>query len=290
MDPRVSALAQRIAGNEKDPLRVAHRLEDYLKKNYRYTLELQDATDPLADFLFRRRSGHCADFATALAVLLRSQRFPARVAVGFYGGERIADQYVLRAGDAHAWTQIWIRGKGFVSLDATPENHRASQPGWFLDWVTRWYEVMEQHWRTGVVDYSIRDQAQLAHQLIERPTSMSLKLPHLAAPAAAASMIALLGAATWLRRRRGKKTRPDAAALLGLRLERALRRARLQRQGEDLEETTRRLLAEAHPFHRSLASISQRYLEVRFGGRSLREGEAGHLARSLTRAIARTHA
>ena len=80
--------------------------------------------DPLADFLFTRKQGHCEHFATALAVMLRTQGFAARVVAGFFGGQRIGDHYVVRAGDAHAWTQLFVPGRGWVTYDATPDASR----------------------------------------------------------------------------------------------------------------------------------------------------------------------
>jgi len=65
------------------------------------------------------------------------------------------------------------------------------------------------------------------------------------------------------------------------RVERALRRVGLQLEKEDLEGATLRLARERHPITRELVPITRRYLEVRFGGRSLRDGEAASLARGF---------
>ena len=39
---------------------------------------------------------------------------------GFFGGERVGDEYIVRAGDAHAWTHVLVPGRGFITVDATP--------------------------------------------------------------------------------------------------------------------------------------------------------------------------
>ncbi|HYX91186.1 MAG TPA: transglutaminaseTgpA domain-containing protein, partial [Myxococcaceae bacterium] len=158
VDSRVGQLAADVLQGETDPLRAAQRLQTFLGARYRYTLELPDSPeDPLADFLFERKEGHCEYFATALAVMLRTQGFAARVATGFFGGERIGDAYVLRAGDAHAWTQIWVPGRGFVNVDATPEAGRASQASPFAAWLVRQYERVDGWWRSTVLEYSLGD-------------------------------------------------------------------------------------------------------------------------------------
>ncbi len=285
LDSRVPALAAHVLGSETDPLRSAHKIEDHLKRAYRYSLDLSDAPDPLADFLFSRKAGHCEDFATALAILLRTQGIPTRVVIGFFGGERVGDQYVLRAGDAHSWTQVLIPGRGFVSVDATPEAHRAAQPWLALGWLTPLYDFLDVRWRAWVVDYSLKDQATIARSVVQPVSTFRLKVPNLNWKwlGAGLCLIALIVSGTLARRRR-RRAPIHSASILLKRLERALRTAGLQLDQEDLEATTHRLLAQQHSIANEVAPITRRYLEARFGGRAFREGEASHLARTLERA------
>jgi protein-glutamine gamma-glutamyltransferase len=281
----VPALAAQVIGSETDPLRAAHKIEDHLKRAYLYSLDLSDAPDPLADFLFSRKAGHCEDFATALAILLRTQGIPTRVVIGFFGGERVGDQYVLRAGDAHSWTQVLIAGRGFVSVDATPEAHRAAQPWLALGWLTPLYEFLDMRWRVWVVDYSLKDQATIARAVVEPVSTYHLKSPNLNWKwlGAGLCLIALIVSGSLALRRRRRAPTHSTSTLLK-RLERALRTAGLQLDQEDLEATTHRLLAQQHPIAKEVAPITRRYLEARFGGRAFREREASDLARSLERA------
>ena len=282
LDPRVGALAAEVLGSEKDPLRAAHKLEAYLKRGYRYSLELSDAADPLADFLFQRKAGHCEDFATALAVLLRTQGIPSRVAIGFYGGERVGNQYVLRAGDAHSWTQVLVPTHGFVTVDATPEAHRAAQPSAALGWLTPLYDFLDVRWRTWVVDYSFKDQAGFARSLAQPSWGLRIKVPKLNWQGLGIVAAVSIGITACLLAGVSRRRKPaDAASVLLERVERALRRVGLQLEKEDLEGATLRLARERHPIIRELLPITRRYLEVRFGGRSLRDGEAASLARGF---------
>ena len=169
LDPRVPALARELAGNATDPAQVARRLEQRLQQRYHYTLELPGPVDdPLADFLFQRRAGHCEDFATALAILLRTLGIPSRVVTGFYGGERAANEYVVRAGDAHAWVEADVPG-GVLRLDATPAENRSAAGATVLSWLLRAYESLEVRWVNGVVDYSFTDQVSLLPGRRRRP-------------------------------------------------------------------------------------------------------------------------
>ncbi|MBL8430711.1 MAG: DUF3488 domain-containing transglutaminase family protein [Dechloromonas sp.] len=73
------------------------------------------------DFLFRSKRGFCEHYAAAFVVLMRAAGVPARVVGGYQGGEfNPLDQYlVVRQSDAHAWTEVWIKQKGWVRIDPT---------------------------------------------------------------------------------------------------------------------------------------------------------------------------
>lgn len=276
LDPRVSSLARQLAGEETEPHAVARQLERALKREYAYTLELPgDVSDPLADFLFNRKAGHCEHFATALAVMLRVQKVPARVVAGFYGGQRINDAYVLRAGDAHAWVQAFISGKGWVMLDATPDAGRLGQPLALWAMATALYEQIEGWWRSRVVDYSIQDQYLFVRRLIrpqtqatEDTTEAKVALPPLRAwlAAIAVAIVAYFVARRWLRR--GPRRHP--ASSFYDELEHAVEHAKIERASfEPLEELAKRLAAQGHPASPALSKAVRSYLDARFGGTEL---------------------
>lgn len=294
LDPRVAQLAARVLAGEKEPLAAARKLTAFLQRDYAYTLELAgNSEDPLADFLFVRKAGHCEHFATALTVLLRSQGFSARLATGFFGGARLDGGYIVRAGDAHAWTHVLVPGRGFVTVDATPPSHRTSQASALLERVLALYEAVEARWRNSVVDYSFRDQFELASALVRpprRPAQASNTLSSRLPPARA--WLTALGVAfiVWrvsrfLARRPRRAPRMEATRLLD-RVDAQLARARVPRfEDESLEDLTTRFAREGHPLALALVPLTRRYLEARFGGRALREGEAEHLLNTLRRAL-----
>lgn len=84
------------------------------QQGLRYTLSpplLQG--DVVDDFLFSSRQGFCEHFASAFATLARAAGLPARIVVGFQGGEFNAGGqfWLVRSSDAHAWTEVWLRGR-----------------------------------------------------------------------------------------------------------------------------------------------------------------------------------
>ncbi|WP_171818229.1 transglutaminase TgpA family protein [Pyxidicoccus fallax] len=292
LDPRVAQTAARVLNGEREPLAAAQKLAGWLQRELTYTLELSgDVEDPLANFLFVRKAGHCEHFATALTLMLRTQGIRARLATGFFGGERVDGAYIVRAGDAHAWTHVLVPGRGFVTVDATPPAHRASQSSVLLQRLLSFYEAVEARWRNSVVDYSFRDQMDVARALVRPPQRRGgddspSRLPPLRAFGAA--LVAGMGAyAVWrLLSRFLDRERPHEATRFVDAVEAQLTAARVQRlEGETLEDLDARLTREGHPLSPALTPVTRRYLEARFGGRPLKQGEASQFLGGLKRAI-----
>jgi hypothetical protein len=93
---------------------IAKALESYLARSgeFSYTLQLQRRDrniDPVEDFLYNTKSGHCQRFATGLTLMLRSLGIPAQLVLGFRGGESHGDGwYTVRQSHAHAWVEVLV--------------------------------------------------------------------------------------------------------------------------------------------------------------------------------------
>ena len=124
LDPRIKPLADQITSQHRESIRQSCQLERYLNTHYAYTLDLTGprASDPLANFLFVRRSGHCEYFASAMTVMLRAEGIPARYVTGFLPGEYndVGGDYIIRQSDAHAWVEVYFPGYGWITFDPTP--------------------------------------------------------------------------------------------------------------------------------------------------------------------------
>lgn len=83
--------------------------------------------DPVEDFLFNRKEGHCEYFASAMALMLRSVGVPSRLVSGFKGGEQsaITGAFVVQDRHAHAWVEAWVAGR-WITCDPTPADARAA--------------------------------------------------------------------------------------------------------------------------------------------------------------------
>lgn len=177
LDPRIPQLAQEITQSANNDYDRAGAIEHYLTTNFRYSLQLggRIPKDPLAHFLFVRKQGHCEYFASAMAVMLRTLKIPARVVNGFRTGEfnDINSQYVVRARNAHSWVEAYFPGYGWISFDPTPPAFLPTRTG--LSRFALYMDAMASFWREWVIDYDLGHQrtlgqqaAQTARQTVDR--------------------------------------------------------------------------------------------------------------------------
>jgi transglutaminase-like putative cysteine protease len=180
LDARIPRLAETItagAGNNYDR---AAAIEFYLRNHYGYTLQLPRILphDPLANFLFDRRQGHCEYFASSMAVMLRTLRIPARVVNGFRGGEfnDLTSQYVIRASSAHSWVEAYFPGYGWIDFDPTPAGPVAVHTGWGRAML--YLDAMASFWREWVVEYDANHQELVGQGVVSRSRRMLDDLRH----------------------------------------------------------------------------------------------------------------
>jgi transglutaminase-like putative cysteine protease len=97
-------------------------LTKFGSEEFYYTLQ-PPALDANAvdDFLFNTKRGFCEHFASAFTVMARSVGIPARVVTGYQGGEfnRMGGYFIVRQSDAHAWSEVWLEGRGWQRIDPT---------------------------------------------------------------------------------------------------------------------------------------------------------------------------
>lgn len=105
-------------------LRVARATETWLQESFEYGLGYPFSPDrnPLEQFLTQRPPAHCEFFATAMTLMLRVRGIPARYVTGFLVTENNprGGFFTVRESHAHAWTEAWIPGTGWVTFDPTP--------------------------------------------------------------------------------------------------------------------------------------------------------------------------
>jgi transglutaminase-like putative cysteine protease len=169
LDPRIPRLAAQISGSASNNYDKAAALETYLKTHYGYTLQLlrTPVADPLANFLFDRKQGHCEYFASSMAVMLRTLHIPSRVVNGFRSDEfnDVTGNYVVRAKDAHSWVEAYFPGYGWITFDPTPGGGVGTPEGW--DRAALYLDAAESFWREWVISYDF------SHQYILEKAALS---------------------------------------------------------------------------------------------------------------------
>jgi transglutaminase-like putative cysteine protease len=170
LDPRISQLAEQVSTSASNNYDKALAIEAYLRTKFGYTLQLPRSTprDPLANFLFERKQGHCEYFASAMAIMLRTVGIPSRVVNGFRTGEfnDVSSQYVVRASNAHSWVEAYFPGSGWVSFDPTPAGPGEMHTGW--DRVMLYLDAAASFWREWVISYDIGHQRALGQKAQRR--------------------------------------------------------------------------------------------------------------------------
>lgn len=168
IDPRIARLAEDVSRSESNSYDKAVAIERYLKTHYGYTLQLPSApvADPLANFLFERKQGHCEYFASSMAVMLRTLHIPSRVVNGFVSGEfnDLTGNYVVRAKNAHAWVEAYFPGYGWVTFDPTPGSGVAAPQGWGRAML--YVDAAASFWREWVISYDASHQYVLSKSVV----------------------------------------------------------------------------------------------------------------------------
>lgn len=137
--PEICELAQFILSEAKaldaDNVQRARWLELHFLQSGLYQYSLRPVrpprgVDPIEEFIGKHRTGHCEYFATALALMLRSQGIPSRLVVGYHGGEynAMGNYYLVRQRDAHAWVEAYLTAEevAILGIPGWPRNNRGA--------------------------------------------------------------------------------------------------------------------------------------------------------------------
>lgn len=190
--PQSRQLAQQLRSqypNINDYVRAV--LNYFAEQPFYYTLSPPPLSGDVIDrFLFDSRHGFCEHYAASFTVLMRAAGIPARVVIGYQGGElnSIDQTLTVRQRDAHAWAEIWQAGQGWSRVDPTaavaserilsgmrgllPPDRR--MPGFFANnpqlellWqqLSEHWEAVNNAWQFWVVGYDPTRQLELLRKL-----------------------------------------------------------------------------------------------------------------------------
>jgi transglutaminase-like putative cysteine protease len=121
--PAVRELAQSWTAQNSTPRAIVNSaLQFFRTQGFRYSLSPGEyGKNDLEQFLFHHRVGFCEHYAASFATLMRLAGIPARVVVGYLGGEYndLAHFFLVRQADTHAWCEVWLSDSGWTRVDPT---------------------------------------------------------------------------------------------------------------------------------------------------------------------------
>jgi protein-glutamine gamma-glutamyltransferase len=122
-NPRTLALGTQWKAQFPEPRQRIAEAVRMFEREFTYTLEppVLDPKSPYDDFLFNTKRGFCEHYSGAFALLMRASGIPARIVTGYLGGEinPFNNTLIVKQSDAHAWTEVYLEGEGWVRIDPT---------------------------------------------------------------------------------------------------------------------------------------------------------------------------
>jgi transglutaminase-like putative cysteine protease len=284
-NPRSRALAGELAARYGEPLAIARALLAMFREQpFVYTLDPPKlAENAMDEFLFETRRGFCEHYASAFTLVMRAAGVPARVVTGYQGGEfnPIGGYLIVRQSEAHAWSEIWVAGRGWLRMDPTaavaPERIEQglvraldadeAAPGRLRDASNFWLQVeltwdtLNDFWNERVVRFDAARQLNLLERLgIDSPDWRTLGLG--LAAGLAAFFVALSLYLAWRYRDPPRDWPARLHAEVARRLhERGLAQGRAEGPAAFLERAERACPDIAH----DLATIRSLYVDLRYG-------------------------
>ena len=272
------------------------------REGFQYTLSPPPlGINEVDDFLFETRKGFCEHFASSFVFLMRAAGIPARVVTGYQGGEYndLGNYYIVRQSDAHAWAEVWLRGRGWVRVDPTaaiapervelgmaaalPQSDSAALP-WIaraqLPWLTRFrfnLDRLTNQWNQWVLGYNPEQQfALLTRMGMEEITWQRM------AYTLFGGMALLVGLFTLLMLRQLSARNTDEALRLYQKFCRKLAKKGIVRDSHEGPQDFAVRAVQIKPQHApAINDITARYVALRYGKRL----DAGAM-QALRRAVA----
>jgi len=284
-NPQARALAatwrQTLAG---DDAIVNAALKLFRAEKFFYTLLPPALGDnPVDEFLFDTRQGFCEHYSSSFVFLMRAAGIPARVVTGYLGGEvnPQGNYLIVRQSEAHAWTEVWTRERGWARVDPTAAVSPArvesgiaralpaSDP---LPMLTRtnieWlrgirlqFDAVAHNWNQWVLGYNPQKQLEFMSRIgVKAPDWQSMTTALFVGVAG----VLLVFAASMLRRLQRKERDPVQAAYLVF-CAKLAKRGVPRHPHEGPQQFAARLAQLRPDLAEKVDSISDLYIRLRYG-------------------------
>lgn len=132
VDEVTNRIVDALPADQQDPYHIAAAIQSYLYSTggFRYRTDVRNlcGNQRLVDCFLVEKQGYCEYFATAMAVMLRTQGIPSRMVLGYLPGRKLASgEWEVSRDAAHAWVEVYFPGTGWIRFDPTPGNQENGQ-------------------------------------------------------------------------------------------------------------------------------------------------------------------
>ncbi len=256
-------------------------LRKFRNEEYFYTLQPPPlGSNPVDGFLFDTKRGFCEHYASAFAFMMRSAGIPARIVLGYQGGEinPMGGHLIVRQSDAHAWNEVWLEDYGWYRVDPTsavaPERieygaRNAALDGIGLSWgfsapsellqkLTLTWDALNAKWNDWILGYGPDKQRSFLEWLgMDDPSWRKMLLTLVAV------VVALIIGVSVLMMLRYRTPSRDRASIL---YDRFVKKTGLKRHlGETAQDFARRAAAESKLPGAAIDKFTAAYLDARYG-------------------------
>jgi transglutaminase-like putative cysteine protease len=278
-NPRTLELARQWRSEGRDDRTIIRDALAMFEAKFTYTLAAPLlGRNTVDEFLFDTQAGYCEHFSSSFVILMRAAGIPARVVTGYQGGwwSALGDYLLVRLSDAHAWSEVWLEGRGWVRIDPTAAVNPArvereggsisadgqwSVGNWLLD-VRNRLDVINRVWTRTILEFNTFRQRNLLQPLgIERAKQGDLLLS-----LALAFVLFLLAGTLWVLYQ-GRRRNLDPLDEAWLRLARRIagRHQPIGTAEGPMDFLQRSSAAIADPaVKRALERIVERYIGLRY--------------------------
>ncbi len=288
-NPRAIELAQKWRSETNDDMAIVRRAIAMYHASFSYSLAAPPlGRDSVDEFLFDTKIGFCEHYSSSFTFLMRAAGIPARVVTGYVGGyhNRVGNFLLVRQAEAHAWSEVWLPGRGWTRIDPTaavaPERvfQRSADPtgpgGSTIGELSDVGDWMRRGWNDLVLKFNAARQASLFASIgLPKADSTTLTIAFALATGFLLTVVALF-------QLRDRGPRPDPLLRAWLRFTARLARARLRKLTHEPAMAYARRISALLPEQRDdVLSLSQRFADARYA----RTGMDDQTRRTLIQAL-----
>lgn len=199
VNPQTREAAKNLRLASSSATDYINRILDWYRQEFTYTLAPPAlGTHSIDEFLYQTKAGFCEHYASSFVFMMRSAGIPARVVVGYMGGEWNDEEKFLtvRQSDAHAWAEVYLPQTGWQRVDPTAaispdrvqlgleealsgSDQALIQRGFFgnIAWIRtlglRW-EALNYRWQDFAMSYDQDQQSNLLNNLLGKFSPLQL--------------------------------------------------------------------------------------------------------------------